>query len=120
MVQVSKVSVQDFLYPDRHRRLYSRFEVYLPIEQMPGFIRLLAEGKTADEIQAALGVPYRGDVLFAILLAYLTKRDGLMNLALAGLPDIDPVVPDELRAGLPSFEDDWRRRNEHPADARLH
>lgn len=113
---VSKVSFQDFLFPDRHRRLYPDPFVYIPDAKIPHFLALLREGRDAEDIRAVLGLAYRGDVLFAMLLLHLARRDGVV-----ALPGIDPAIPPELLPSMPAFEEDWRRRGEkRAADTRPH
>ena len=104
---VSKASFQDFLFPDRHRRLYPDPFVYIPDPKIPHFLALLREGHDAEHIRATLELPYRGDVLFAMLLLHLARRDGVV-----ALPGIDPAIPPELLPSMPAFEEDWRRRND--------
>ncbi len=106
-LKVVLTSHHDFLFSDRHRRLYPDPFIYIPDPKIPPFLDMLREGKDADEIQAALNIPYRGDVLFATLLLHLARRDGVVEL-----PGIDPDVPAELLPFMPALEKDWARRNE--------
>ena len=106
-LQVVLTNHHDFLFSDRHRRLYPDPFVYIPDAKIPRFLALLREGRDADSIQAALELPYRGDVLFATLLLHLARRDGVMTL-----PGIDPKVPAELLPFMSALEQDWARRNE--------
>src|SRR5262245_61072954 len=90
---LERMTVHDFLYGDRHQKLYGKIEVYLEGRRdlaLP-FIHLLVEGKSAIEIQKALGLDFRGDVLFAILLLYFYARDGF-----ARHPDLTLEIPEEL------------------------
>jgi len=105
-LKVVLTSHHDFLFSDRHRRLYPDPFVYIPDAKIPHFLALLREGYDADGIQAALELPYRGDVLFATLLLHLARRDGV-----AELPGIDPDVPAELLAFMPALEQDWSDRH---------
>lgn len=100
----------DFLFSDRHRRLYPDPFVYIPDSKMLAFLALLREGRDADHIRTELDLAYRGDVLFAILLLHLGRRDGVI-----ALPGIDPAIPPELLPSMPALEEDWARRGEERA-----
>jgi hypothetical protein len=105
-VRVTLTSYHDFLFSDRHRRLYPDPFIYIPDPKIPPFLEMLREGKNADEIQTALELPYRGDVLFATLLLHLARRDGVVEL-----PGIDPDIPAELLPFMPALEQDWADRH---------
>lgn len=106
-LKVVLTSHHDFLFSDRHRRLYPDPFVYIPDPKIPHFLDMLREGRDAGFIQAALELPYKGDVLFATLLLHLARRDGVVEL-----PGIDPDVPAELLPFMPALEQDWANRNE--------
>lgn len=107
---VSVLSHQDFLFSYLHRRLYPDPFVYIPYSKMLAFLALLREGRDAEHIRAELDLPYRGDVLFAILLLHLGRRYGVI-----ALPGIDPAIPPELLPSMPALEEDWARRGEKRA-----
>lgn len=106
LLRVVLTSHHDFLFSDRHRRLYPDPFIYIPDPKIPQFLDMLRQGKGADAIQAALELPYRGDVLFATLLMHLARRDGVVEL-----PGIDPDVPAELLPFMPALEQDWADRH---------
>lgn len=109
LIQV--VSVHNFLYPDRHGRLYPRLPVYLNGDpgKIAPFIDCLEKKMTAAEIRDALGLQYRGDVWFGTLLVYFHIRDGLVDL-----PNLDIEPPAELADQLARLENDWLTRNDPP------
>ena len=102
---VSVISAHNFLYSDRHQKLYPHMPVYLEGDdgKIGPFLQLLEEGKTALEICQLLKIRYRGDVLFATLLAHFQMRDGLL-----ASDSFVPEIPPELLADFPRYEAEWR------------
>lgn len=105
------MAVHDFLYSDRHRRLYPRLSVYLngDFNNVGPFIDCLEMNMPVEAICDELGLMYRGDVWFATLLVHLHLRDGVYG---APLRKVEP--PAELADQMAKLEEDWRTRNDPP------
>ena len=102
---VRVVSVHNFLYSDRHRKFYPDIKVYLEGDQsrIVPFMLHLRNGKSPEEIRDALDLEFRGDVLYATLVAHFFARDGLLPF-----PDWKFDVPSELLEEMPRCEAEWQ------------
>lgn len=105
------IGAHDFLYSDRHEKLYLDIRIYLNGHgsNIEPFVALLEQGATTQEICEALKLHFRGDVWFARLLVHLHIRDGLVVK-----PNLKVDIPEQLAAKMEGFERVWQRRNDPP------
>lgn len=114
---ITVVSANDFLYSDRHERLYADLRVYLNGrgDNIEPFIACLQQDMDVQEICERLKLHFRGDVWFATLLVHLHMRDGLVHI-----PGLQVAPPGQLASKLAKLEQDWQHRNDRWFYARDH
>ncbi len=104
------IAAHDYLYSDRHKRLYTDIRVYLrDYHNAARFVQLLEQGKTTPEICEALKLQYRADVWFASLILHFLMREGYFSTL-----SLTVEIPEELRPRLAELDSAWRNRPRHP------
>ncbi|MGC4025319.1 MAG: hypothetical protein QM744_09320 [Mesorhizobium sp.] len=111
------ISDHNFLYSDRHQKLYPDIRVYLNgrTDNIERFVDCLQRGADVREICEELELRYRGDVWFAMLLVHLHMRDGLVDI-----PGLEIEPPAQLASNIEKFELDWKHRNDRWTNAKEH